>query len=278
MKKITMIFGVAAMVLFAACEKQDIEPATKTISLNASMAQVAADTKTVFGEDGKSIEWVGGEKILVLDKNGVKGTLTAKGAGKTTSIEGEVPAEFVTTDPYYAFYPAEMFGETGTAYGVGNTIALTLPDTQANINGIANGANPSYARVEGEGMVSFKNICTIIKISVKAKDTQTLSSIRLQASSTKITGKVKFAYEDESFVNTDQGKTEISMTTNWTPSAVDETMSVYFVVEPFKAYMNVTPNGSTGKKIETTGLKEFNAAGTIYNMPELTWGDGNLSY
>ena len=165
MKKITMIFGVVAMVLFAACEKQDIEPATKTISLNASMAQVAADTKTVFGEDGKSIEWVSGDQILVLDKNGLKGTLTAMGAGKTTTIEGEVPKEFNTSEPYYAFYPADKFGDVT----LGDYIMLTIPLTQDNINGIVNGANPSYAKVEGAGMVSFKNICSIVKMTVKAK-------------------------------------------------------------------------------------------------------------
>lgn len=276
MKKITMIFGVVAMVLFAACEKQDIEPATKIITLSASMAQVAADTKTVFGEDGKSIEWVGGEQILVLDKNGVKGTLTAKGSGKTTTIEGEVPAGFVTSEPYYAFYPANLFGDTGSAYGVGNTIELTLPNTQANINGIADGANPSYARVVGEGMVSFKNICTIIKISVKAKDTRRLPSIRLQAAAIQITGKVKFAYEDESIVRTDNSQREISVTTDWTPE-VGETISAYFVAPEFTTFtLNVYP-GLSSNAVSRTGALYTYSAGTIYNMPTLYWKDNKFT-
>lgn len=271
-----MILGVAAMVLFAACQKQDIEPATKTITLNASMAQVAADSKTVFGEDGKSIEWFGGEQILVLDKNGVKGTLTAKGSGKTTTIEGEVPAEFDTTEPYYAFYPANLFGEKGSAYGIDNTIELTLPATQTNFNGIANGANPSYARVEGEGMVSFKNICTIIKISVKAKDTRELSSIRLQAAGIQITGKVKFGYEDGAISRTDNTQKEISVTTNWTPE-VGETISAYFVAPAFSTYtLNVYP-GSTSDAVQRTGTSYTYSAGTIYNMPTLYWKDNKFT-
>ena len=273
MKKITMIFGVVAMVLFAACTKQEAESATKTLTLNATMAQVAPDTKTVFGEDGKSIEWVGGEQILVMDKNGVKATLTATVPGKTTTITGEVPAGFVETEPYYAFYPAEMFGEKGSSYGVGNTIELTLPATQTNFNGIANGANPSYARVAGEGMVSFKNICTIIKISVKAKDTRNLSSIRLQAAATQITGKVKFAYEEEAFVNTDNTKKEISVTTNWTPTEVGETISAYFVAPEFTTFtLNVYPGLSSNAVSRTGALYEY-SAGTIYNMPTLYWKD-----
>ena len=271
MKKITMILGVAAMVLFAACQKQDIEPATKTITLNASMAQVAADSKTVFGEDGKSIEWVGGEQILVLDKNGVKATLTATVPGKTTTITGEVPAEFVETEPYYAFYPAEMFGEKDT-YGMDNFIELTFPDTQANINGIADGANPSYARVEGEGMVSFKNICTIIKISVKAKDTRNLPSIRLQAAGVQIAGKVRFFYEDGSIGRRESEKREISVTTDWTPE-VGETISAYFVAPEFTTFTFTVYPGLSSNGVSRTGTSYTYSAGKIYNMPTLYWKD-----
>lgn len=273
MKKITMIFGVAAMVLFAACEKQDIEPATKIITLSASMAQVAADTKTVFGEDGKSIEWVGGEQILVMDKNGVKATLTATVPGKTTTITGEVPAGFVETEPYYAFYPADKFGDVS----LGSYIKLTIPATQANINGIVNGANPSYAKVDGAGMVSFQNICSIVKITVKAKEGFTaLNTIALRGAGEKLGGTFNFYYESGTIIGS-SAVDEVTINTNWTPSAVDETKSVYFVVKPFKAFMYVTPNGSKGKAIRTDELKVFDAAGTIYNMPELTWGGGDLT-
>lgn len=98
----------------------------------------------------------------------------------------------------------------------------------------------------------------------------------LRGSGAKLGGTFKFYYETGGIIGS-SAENEVTINTNWTPSAVDETKSVYFVVAPFKAYMYVTPNGSTSKTIATTEMKEFNAAGTIYNMPELTWGDGNLT-
>lgn len=268
-----MIFGVVAMVLFAACEKQDIEPATKTISLNASMAQVAADTKTVFGGDGKSIEWFGGEQILVMDKNGVKATLTATVPGKTTTITGEVPDDFVETEPYYAFYPADKFGEVDLR---NYTIKLTIPATQASINGLENGANPSYAKVEGAGMVSFKNICSIVKITAKAGDTgKELQKIRLYGVSY-TGGLYNFDYETGDIWGSSTAR-EIAINTDWTPSAVDETISAYFVVAPVNQFLRVYANDYSGMNYIVTSSSMNLTAGKMYNMPELTWVGGNLT-
>ena len=166
MKK-TILFSAAALMVVAACSKQEAsQPESKVISLKASVEQQADPdaTKTSLGA-GNTVLWTTGDAIKVYDDSATPKSvnLTADAGGATSAHfiqDGEIPVGYGAAK--YAIYPADA--ATGaTSAGV---ITFTLPATQTYV---ADSFDPDCNVMVGEvnaGNVSFLNTCGVLKLQL----------------------------------------------------------------------------------------------------------------
>ena len=166
MKKISYIPFVAFSLLLiaAACRQTEIEdPSAGSHVITATLERGAA-TKTHFEDpiDGVYYPyWSEGDELAVY-ADGIPFvdvyTLTS-GAG----TEKGVFSGKVTGSRYVALYPYADKVKEGLQ---GNVLSLELPSVQSYAPGsFGEGAFPMLA-VGGEGGLSFKNLCSVLKISV----------------------------------------------------------------------------------------------------------------
>lgn len=161
MKK-SFIFAAAALVLFAACNKENVSP-KEGLTLKASVEQHvgSADTKTAL--DGANVVWVSGDAIKVYNADGSANVdLTTTSAGTKADFSG---GDLASGDPAVAIYPADA----ATGYD-GTNITFTLPATQAhknNANSFDPACNVTVGVVNGDGHIAFKNTFGLLKLSLK---------------------------------------------------------------------------------------------------------------
>lgn len=155
MKKLSMIFGVAAMVLFAACTKEGPANSVRKVVLNASMEA----TKTLLDESTGAVTWNMTDQIKVVDEDGNTLILPAVDVnGKSAKFEKELEEEEVFGTIKYAFYPASKFTVSD-----GN-ITVT-PMGSSPYNSLVNQI-PSFANVNG-GSAVFTNLFGILRMDLK---------------------------------------------------------------------------------------------------------------
>lgn len=166
MKK-TILFSAAALMVVAACSKQEAsQPESKVISLKASVEQQADPdaTKTSLGA-GNTVLWTTGDAIKVYDDSATPKSvnLTADAGGATSAHfiqDGEIPVGYGAAK--YAIYPADA----ATGATSAGEITFTLPATQTYV---ADSFDPDCNVMVGEvnaGNVSFKNTCGVLKLQL----------------------------------------------------------------------------------------------------------------
>ena len=161
MKKIIMIAAaVAATVL--SCTKETNAPSRKHYNtvLNAEQDLV---TRTELASDGKTVNWLSGDKISVFDVNGSNckfDLISSDGASASFGGNTEGASE---GGVFYALYPYNA-----SAAVAGAVISSTLPAGQKLKGGsFADGANIAVAKFLTDGSSSvFKNISSILKFVV----------------------------------------------------------------------------------------------------------------
>ena len=166
MKKIIYIplFAFSLLMLAAGCRQVEFEnPAEGGHILTASLER-AADTKTHFGDPIDDIYypyWTSGDELAVyVDALSVvdKYTLTTGAGTEKGSFSGKVSG-----NRYVALYPYSDRVNEGLQ---GNALSLMLPSEQSYAPGsFGEGAFPMLA-VGGEDDLAFKNLCSVLKISV----------------------------------------------------------------------------------------------------------------
>ena len=166
MKKLLFVIAMAALVMFAGCNK-DKEAGTV---LKASIEQHKSDSKTSLNPTNGAILWTAGDKILVY--NGISSAtfnLTA-GAGSTNGTFNYA-GEFNLEENIIAFYPSTATMREGV-------ISLTLPEEQtvSEVGTFANGANPMMGVYNGDGL-SFTSLCGVLGLSLKAEDDESIVPI-----------------------------------------------------------------------------------------------------
>lgn len=175
MKKLSMIFGVAAMVLFAACSKEGPANSVRKVVLNASMEA----TKTSLNESTGAVTWNSNDQIKVVDEDGNTLILPAVEVnGKSAKFEKELEEGEVFGTIKYAFYPASKFTVSG-----GN-ITVT-PMASSPYNSLDNQI-PSFANVNG-GSAVFTNLFGILRMDLIAGEMDGLGvNLNFKVSSTKM--------------------------------------------------------------------------------------------
>ena len=174
MKK--LLYFAAALLTFAACEKEveapveKATPATYKVTIKAGFAD---ETKTAYDAAGK-FSWVAGDKIgVMVQKEGElkQVTFTAKSAGAVTEFEGEVEEGWTVAE--YASYPftgvTEGYARNDFAWDKSNgeeygwrLWGSIKPDLE---NPLA--STPLIAKKDAEGYYSFKTATGILKFTVK---------------------------------------------------------------------------------------------------------------
>ena len=162
MKK-TFMFIAAALVVMAACNKQEASQPSKVLSLSAAVEQHIDVTKTAL--DGTHVVWNPGDAIKVFDNTGKAAKLSTTADGTTTADFTEDSHEdgfSKENTPLYAIYPYAA-GTTAS----GSTITFSMPATQTYVAGSFDPAcNVMVGEVSGTN-VSFKNVFGLLKLQLK---------------------------------------------------------------------------------------------------------------
>ena len=151
------------LVLSYSCVREELESVPEDINLTARM-EAEPETKTVLSSltNGRYYPlWSAADEIAVFADGG-----NAPGRFTLKTGEGTVKATFKggggQGSSYVAWYPYDMVDSRS-----GNTLSVTLPATQDYVPGsFAQGAFPMVARGGADGVLEFKNLCAILKLSV----------------------------------------------------------------------------------------------------------------
>lgn len=157
MKKVTMAIAMAALIVFAGCNKNK---ETEGTTLKASIEQNQGDgSKTSLNPANGAISWSEGDKILV--SNGTTSATFPLSSGQaTTNGTFTYAGEFDINENTKAVYP-----ETGVI--TETSVTFTLPEEQdlATPGTFANGANPMVGLYNGDG-ITFTSVCGVLGISL----------------------------------------------------------------------------------------------------------------
>ena len=177
----TIAFVAISIVLFS-CAKEELDYGKldligkpKPITVSAALPESASLDKTTIGTDGK-VRWESGDEITV---NGTElGIREVLSAGTLAVFEGEIGAiETTYGSGYWATYPTTLATGSYAASHVG--VALPVIQTFSG-NNIPNYMAAFNTADGGNLSLSFKNLCCIIKIPVKAAVGKTGNAAKLK--------------------------------------------------------------------------------------------------
>lgn len=169
MRKVTLAIALAALVLFAGCNK---DKETQGTTLKASIEQQKGNgSKTSLNPTNGAINWTTDDKILVY--NGTSATFTLSAGAGSTNGTFNYAGEFEITDDTKAVYPKADFVSFD-----GSNVSITLPSEQTltTLGTFANGANPMMGVYNGDGL-SFTSLCGVLGLSLKAEDDESIVPI-----------------------------------------------------------------------------------------------------
>lgn len=238
MKK-TILFGAAALVMLAACNKQETaQSESKTFTLSATVEQQEEPgTKSTLS--GTTVSWTASADVIkVYNADGSANTdLTAQSSGTSTTFSGGD----LSGVPTVAIFPA------GIASGYnGSEISFTLPSSQDYVaNSFDSDANVAVASVSASSL-AFKNVCGTLKLSVTGN--YTVSKIEVTgANNEKLWGAFKTTVATAPVLSVDGDPTndEKTLTLNCGAGvALDpETATAFYIVVP----QGVFASGFTAK-------------------------------
>lgn len=240
MKK--LLYFAAALLTFAACEKEveapveKATPATYKVTIKAGFAD---ETKTAYDAAGK-FSWVAGDKIgVMVQKEGElkQVTFTAKSAGAVTEFEGEVEEGWTVAE--YASYPftgvTDGYARNDFAWDKSNgeeygwrLWGSIKPDLE---NPLA--STPLIAKKDAEGYYSFKTATGILKFTVKNVPFETYYAYLEVPSETKEQYNLNgwYSLNDEGLPTMATAIEPWENRYNWNvPTDYNQTMDYYFFV------------------------------------------------
>lgn len=200
--KTRLLFIIAAIFMLASCESlftiyPTVESVDSTITFTAN-TESEAETRTSLSysadENGLySLTWNKGDEISIYDGTSTSVFSTDDSYSATAEFKQKTGETDKNAASYTAFYPASIT--------VNN---MVLPSQQRYVsNGILN--FPMYAYSTNRNL-QFKNICGILKVSVKTKESTDVSVSSISVSSEKgISGTFTVADDYSAVVDGDDG-------------------------------------------------------------------------
>ena len=256
MKRLSIIIGLALVMLTAACSKEattDLNPSFKTI---IGVDIECPDSRTYIGQpnvDGTyPVLWSEGDKVAV---NGVEVAVDAKYVG-TSRLKLEVAA----AEEYKLAYPAENIKDE----------LLTVSEVQKFVEGsfaVGSGVLVGYSQTED---IKLKNLYGYLKFSVtNAANVNRITVVAKGGES--ISGTFNIDYKGAT-ISALAGKDIIRVTD---VTATDGVATVVVAVpageyaEGFTVKIQDKSNGTMTKSLKGAGATV--EAGVIYTMPQLSF-------
>ena len=278
-----MIIGVIALCL-TAC--QTVKEDAGNMQFQAVM-ESTGDTKTILSSAGEGVSnvlWSYDDKIGVYIDGGataVPFTLTEGAGTKSATFSGEGSGS-----GYLAVYPLSMASSRS-----GNTVQITLPKEQTYAPAsFSDGAYPMVA-VSSSHLLSFRNLCSVVCLSITGTQTVDRIVFRSKDSSAKVSGSatVDVSHPDQPVLSMNRYACD-SVAINTGGVKLNESSATdFYLVLPPQTY----PGGFTvriyadGSYMEKSYERDFtmlrsrmHRAGTIdYTgkpKPPVTSPDGNI--
>lgn len=288
MKKIIYCMGAAAMLLAVSCAKEQApvtEPVDnlvqKTFTATTDMA-----TKTSLHTDGKSVNWSDRDKISVFAIN--EGTVASHTAFAAENIDGTTADFTGATDAeatdFVALYPYNSAASVTVAEGV-TTVKTTIPYTQKAVRGgFDTNLNLMLASTTKEaGHFSFKNLCSLIKITIpEASEGDDLTKITALSMNFREPVVGTFTYNTDTEVaeksGDNGGKTVSIVSEDGTPL---DAGNYYFVISSHAAasynggkqgiiWISATLTDGNVKTVQNKDMQLELLANKIYNVGEVS--------
>lgn len=169
MKKTLIIFSLITAITGCKVIEEVSAPDGESVNMTFNAAIGEDNTKTAL--DRTSVLWSANDAIKIY-ANGTGYDFTlASGAGTTSATFNGTAAPAET---YYAIYPASAANGITTKA----RLSFTVPATQNYESGtFAQGANIMVAYGSNKDLLRFKNLCGVLKLTVKGNET--ISSVSI---------------------------------------------------------------------------------------------------
>lgn len=271
MKTRYIYWAIAAMVAFAACEKeaqQEVEQQPVRTVLQVGIA----DTKTYLGDADaqhhRKVYWSNGDQIAV---NGTASDALDGLAANTASADFNFTGALST--PYNVLYPASIYTDA---------THVTLPAIQTyKEGGIADNMLPLAGYSADGSNISLTHLCAVVKVSVKRKvgdpvDTDNIVAVRFKGkNSEKVSGSFEIAYNPAALTATIGTGDDLEVRVVKSLATSTSEAIVYYLVVPARTYSNgfdvivqdVKGDIMTKSKASSIEL----VAGKLYNLAEFAF-------
>lgn len=227
-----MLIAAAAIIAISACTKEsgivDKEESRSSDYFTASIEKTDI-TRATFDAGAKCASWQVGDRINIDGK-----LYEAQEEGTVTTFAAKGQAAGGST--HKAYFPASLCDAEQN---------LVLPSTisEEYVEGRFN--MPMYAQSTTKDL-AFKNLCGVLKITVKSSEIDKVKSIRISSQSRALSG--RFTVKDNAAVLTD--RLTIANTLEviyYTSVPLDTDGKVFYVAVPAETYRDLLIDVSNGK-------------------------------
>lgn len=253
MKKYLFI-AAAAIAVLSGCTKEN-EYVKKGLVFTASMECV--DTRANFDATDKCVSWEVGDQIAIIAIAGEDdvslANYRAKTAGTSTTFEASTEGDELEAAEYYkAFFPASLY------YDLTKGPVMPAEISETWVDGLFN--MPMYAE-SPTTVLSFKNLCGVLKITVNSGQLASVKKIRVSSSNKGISGEFTLPLEGELSVVLNEEYADFpsdnTVTVTYTDAVTTEaTGKSFFVAIPPQTYrdlkIEIDPDGKGFTKSMTT--------------------------
>ena len=254
--------ALAAIATFTSCNKEELSEVEFTATMETCADQ---QSKTVIS--GTAINWEAGDRVVIYGM-GRNATYTATPqTPATTATFSRVSGSSVSA-PCRAYYPSTL-----TSDGVN----ITLPATQTYVAGSIH-EFPMYAECESGNMLSFKNLCGVLKLHLTKANTS-ISSIEVVTNS-EVNGTFSIDYNNGAPVLTylSGGTNTVTLTCS-TPQDISEGVDFYITLPAtFDSVKSITLTTDDGmfctKTVRSTS--QINVSRSQYTL--ITLGESSLNF
>ena len=256
MKKRLLLISCIALS-FAACNKNELVPASQT-RLDAILAEEPVEeTKTAIGEkteQGYPVVWSEGDCISV---NSCPSLPLA--AGDFSGNKASFTIEGVVTSPFKAVYPLSA------ATWSDGACTVTLPATQNYVSGSFDPA-ASVMLSNGTSLI-FQNVLSYLKLNVVKGETDALiRSIKVAGNNGEaLSGTFDAVFGDFCSIDAEGNGEAVTVNCGEEGVALGTPVIIALPAKNYAGGLNITVTTVDGKVQKVTSSKEFNAAaGKIY--------------
>lgn len=240
MKRLLLSITFIALVCVS-CQKEDTVRVDIAAPVFTAIIESETDTKTVITADRK-VYW---ESTDVISINGVRYDAIPDETNAVSATFVKNDSEDAPSAPYYAYYPYDLYDGT----------TASLPAVQSYSAGELNA--PMYAESSNTSL-SFKNICSLLAVSVKQSEMSEIQTIRVSSSNKALCG--DFTVDPDSYyaelTNPNDTDKKVILDCGTSKVTTSETGTVFYIAIPPQIYrelkIELSADGLTYTKAMTT--------------------------